>query len=178
MPARHMSATDFVGLLHSASEPAAILDIRTPAEVAREHMPNCIFLPLQQLTRDSLNTAIENHPQGNTVYLLCQSGMRAEAAVRQLGSVEAIELVILQGGLNAIKQSGGKTIRGDGKTVSLERQVRIAAGTMVLVGVVLALNLHIGFLTVSAFVGAGLIFAGIADRCGLAFLLARMPWNH
>ena len=178
MSVRHMSAADFVGLTHSASEPAAILDIRTPGEVTREHIPDCIFLPLQKLTRDSLNTALEGHKQKNTVYLLCQSGMRAEAAVRQLGSVEGVELVILQGGLNAIKQCGGKTVRGEGKAISLERQVRIAAGLMVLTGVILGLNLHIGFLALSGFVGAGLIFAGITDRCGLAFLLARMQWNH
>ena len=62
--------------------------------------------------------------------------------------------------------------------MSLERQVRIAAGTLVVLGTVLGLTVHPGFIGLSAFVGAGLIFAGVTDTCGMGLLLARMPWNR
>jgi hypothetical protein len=67
--------------------------------------------------------------------------------------------------------------RGVVKVISLERQVRIAAGSLVLVGVLLAIFVHPYFIGLSAFVGAGLVFAGITDWCGMGLLLAKLPWN-
>jgi hypothetical protein len=68
-------------------------------------------------------------------------------------------------------------VRGQ-KAISLERQVRIVAGLLVLVGAVLAIAVHPYFAGLSAFIGAGLIFAGITDTCGMAMVLAKMPWNQ
>jgi len=64
------------------------------------------------------------------------------------------------------------------RTISLERQVRIAAGSLVLLGAVLSLLVHPYFIGLAAFVGAGLVFAGVTDTCGMAMCLARMPWNQ
>jgi hypothetical protein len=62
--------------------------------------------------------------------------------------------------------------------ISLERQVRIAAGSLVLIGSALAWWVHPAFIGLAAFVGAGLVFAGATDTCGMGLLLARMPWNR
>jgi rhodanese-related sulfurtransferase len=68
--------------------------------------------------------------------------------------------------------------RGAATVISLERQVRIAAGSLVLIGVLLAYFVHPGFIALSAFVGAGLVFAGVTDWCGMGLLLAKLPWNQ
>jgi len=68
-------------------------------------------------------------------------------------------------------------VRGK-KTISLERQVRIAAGSLVVLGVVLGWLIHPGLSGIAAFVGAGLVFAGVTDTCGMAMVLAKMPWNQ
>ncbi len=67
--------------------------------------------------------------------------------------------------------------RGTTKVISLERQVRIVAGSLVVIGVVLGYFVHPWFVGLSAFVGAGLVFAGITDFCGMGLLLAKFPWN-
>jgi len=69
-------------------------------------------------------------------------------------------------------------VEGGGNAISIERQVRIAAGLLVFFGVLLGVWVHPGFLAISAFVGAGLAFAGITDTCGMAMMLAKMPWNR
>ena len=80
-------------------------------------------------------------------------------------------------GIPAWEQTGGSVVRGK-KAISLERQVRIAAGSLVLLGAVLALTVNLWFVVLSAFIGAGLLFAGVTDTCGMGMLLARMPWNQ
>jgi rhodanese-related sulfurtransferase len=86
-------------------------------------------------------------------------------------------VVNIEGGTLACEQAGLPVVRGQ-KTISLERQVRIAAGSLVLIGVVLSLQVHPYWIGLSAFVGAGLVFAGITDTCGMGMILARMPWNQ
>ena len=86
-------------------------------------------------------------------------------------------MVCVDGGTEAWEQAGLPVVRGRG-VIALDRQVRIAAGLLVLLGVGLSLLVHPAFVAVSAFVGAGLVFAGITDTCGMAMLLAKMPWNQ
>ncbi|MGK0441248.1 MAG: hypothetical protein ACJA0N_001046 [Pseudohongiellaceae bacterium] len=83
----------------------------------------------------------------------------------------------MNGGLSALKSAGCAIEKGNGSVMSLERQVRIAAGSMVLLGAMLGATVNANFYALSAFVGAGLIFSGITNTCGMAMLLARMPWN-
>jgi rhodanese-related sulfurtransferase len=85
--------------------------------------------------------------------------------------------VNVEGGTEACIEANVPVVRGK-KAMSLERQVRIAAGFLVLLGVILGWQIHEGFLALSAFVGAGLMFAGITDTCGMGMLLAKMPWNQ
>jgi rhodanese-related sulfurtransferase len=88
-----------------------------------------------------------------------------------------MHVVCVEGGTDAWEQAGLPVVRGH-KVISLDRQVRMAAGLLVLLGVGLSFLVHPAFSALSAFVGAGLLFAGITDTCGMAMLLAKMPWNQ
>ena len=83
----------------------------------------------------------------------------------------------MEGGTLACEAANLPVVRGQ-KAISLERQVRIAAGSLVLIGAILGFWVDPYWIALAAFVGAGLIFAGITDTCGMAMLLARMPWNQ
>ena len=168
------SAEAFVKVAHNAT----IVDLRTAAEVNGEYLDNCLCLPVQELNAENFNALLnEKGHSDDPVYLLCQSGKRAQIAVDKLQGKTHRPLVIIEGGLNALKASGLPVKSGGGKTISLERQVRIAAGALVVAGVVLGTFVNAYFYGVSAFVGAGLMFAGITDTCGMAMCLAHMPWN-
>ena len=111
------------------------------------------------------------------VYLICRSGSRGRQACEKFLAAGYDNVVNVEGGTLEWERAGLPVVRGR-KTVSLERQVRIAAGLLVVMGTGLGAFVHPGFLALSAFVGAGLVFAGITDTCGMGMLLARMPWNH
>ncbi len=151
-------------------KPIRLLDVRTPAEYAEIHIEKSDLMPLDRLDSASVKSS------GSCV-LVCRSGKRAEQACQKLKTAGCDNLAILEGGVLAWEQAGFPVIRGR-KAISLERQVRIAAGLMVLTGVVLGTWLHPAFYGLSAFVGAGLTFAGITDWCGMGLLLAKAPWNQ
>ena len=109
--------------------------------------------------------------------ILCQSGNRASIAKKNLEKLHIAGLSVVSGGMGAYKNAGGITVKGRAH-ISIERQVRIIAGSIVLSGVLAGFFIHPGFLVISGFVGAGLIFAGITDWCGMGLLLAKMPWNQ
>ncbi len=83
----------------------------------------------------------------------------------------------VEGGTRAWQGAGLPVVQGK-KILSLERQVRIATGTLVLIGAVLGWIIHPAFIGISAFVGAGLVFAGVTDSCAMGAMLAKMPWNQ
>lgn len=178
MNVSYLNANDFIAA-KNRGDSMTIIDLRTAAEVASECLDDCISLPLQELDDQKFKSALDNHAKDKDapVYLLCQSGRRAEMAIQQLGDCEHVSLVILEGGLNAIKDAGASVNKGKKNVICLERQVRITAGLFVVSGVVLGFLIHPGFFLVSGFVGAGLTFAGITNTCGMAMILARMPWN-
>jgi rhodanese-related sulfurtransferase len=154
-----------------------LLDVRTPVEYAGVHVAQARNEPLQRLQPKNFNA-----PDGSTdcrpVYLLCQSGGRAAKAAEKFAFEGQDRGVVIEGGTQAWIEAGLPVARGTIKVISLERQVRIAAGSLVLLGVVLGWQVHAGFYGLSAFVGAGLIFAGVTDFCGMGLLLARLPWNN
>lgn len=172
------SAAEFTALFDQQKEAVIVIDLRTSAEVQGECLEGCVCLPVQELTPERFNAKLgEVGHAGEPVYLLCQSGKRAQMAVDKLQGKVECPLVIIDGGLNALKAAGVSVKSGMGKVISLERQVRIAAGLLVVLGVVLGAFVSSYFYGLSAFVGAGLMFAGITDTCGMAMCLARMPWN-
>lgn len=154
-----------------ANEPGlCLIDVRTPAEYQAVHVRRAENVPLQTLQPERWKGATQ------PVYVLCQSGMRARKACEQLEKA-GVPVVHIEGGTNACVDAGLDVVRGR-KAMSLERQVRIAAGTLVLVGVALAWWVHPAFVFLSGFIGAGLVFAGVTDTCGMGMMLARMPWNQ
>jgi rhodanese-related sulfurtransferase len=151
-----------------------LIDVRTPAEFREVHATIARNVPLDQLNAEKLREQ-RNGSADAPLYVICRSGSRAGKACEQLLKSGFAKVVNVEGGTVAWEQAGLPVVRGK-KTISLERQVRIAAGFLVLLGVALS-YLHPAFLGISAFVGAGLMFAGITDTCGMAMMLARMPWN-
>ena len=151
-----------------------LLDVRTPAEYREVHAVGARSVPLDRL--DPAALASEGTDAG-PVYVICASGGRGRTACERLAVSGWAEAVNVEGGTRAWEAAGLPVVRGR-KAVSLERQVRIAAGALVLLGVGLGAFVHPYLLGLSAFVGAGLVFAGVTDTCGMGLLLARMPWNQ
>jgi len=157
-----------------ATQPAAaVIDVRTPVEFAEVHVPQARSLPLDQLKPGSLAL-----PKDQPVYLLCRSGQRATKAAEKLANEGFTQPIVIAGGTLAWIDANLPVTRSAVKVISLERQVRIAAGALVFTGVLLARFANPHFIWLSGFVGAGLIFAGITDFCGMGLLLAKMPWNR
>lgn len=153
---------------------ALLLDVRTPAEFEEAHIAGSVLHPLGELTPEEVKKLSLGK---NSCVVICRSGNRARQAAQKLCQHGISGVQVLEGGVLAWEKAGLPLNRG-AKTLSLERQVRIAAGTLVLAGALLGYFLHPAWIALSGFVGAGLIFAGITDTCGMGLFLARMPWNN
>ena len=151
--------------------------MRTPVEYEEVHVPRARNVPLDRLQPETF-IASNGAPDTRPVYLLCRSGARAAKAAEKFMVAGQDRGVVIEGGTEAWIDAGLPVARATAKVISLERQVRIAAGSLVLLGVVLGWLVHGAFFGLSAFVGAGLIFAGITDFCGMGLLLAKLPWNN
>jgi len=161
--------------LLTAQPGLTVLDVRTPAEYEQVHIPQALNVPLDALHPKALY-AEGILTQGQPVYILCHTSTRAGKAAEKFANA-GFETIVVEGGTQAWIKAGLPVNRGVGKVISLERQVRIGAGSLVLTGVLLAYFVNPAFIALSAFVGAGLVFAGITDWCGLGLLLAKAPWN-
>jgi rhodanese-related sulfurtransferase len=161
----------------SDGEVAVLIDVRTPVEFEEVHAPQAVNVPLDRLSPDSLASA-GCTPGDQPVYLLCRSGQRATKAAAKLIEAGFTHPIVVTGGTLAWIDAGLPVTRGATKMISLERQARIAAGTLVFTGSILAWFVHPAFVWLPGFVGAGLMFAGVMDFCGMGLLLAKMPWNR
>ncbi len=154
---------------------AALLDVRTPAEFREVHVEFARNVPLERLDPTAVARAF-TQLDGRPLYAICQPGGREKQACERLLNA-GIQASNVSGGTQAWAAAGLPVARGQ-KTISLERQVRIAAGSLVLIGSVLGMFVHPYFIGLAALVGGGLVFSGITDTCGMGMLLARMPWNQ
>lgn len=150
-----------------------LLDVRTPAEFEEMHIEGAVLHPITELNPAKVTELM----QGRGCIVVCKSGGRARKAAETLAAAGLQGVRILEGGMAAWKSSGLAAIEGK-KTISLERQVRICAGALVFIGSCLAYFVSAAWIVVPAFIGAGLVFAGITDTCGMGMVLARMPWNN
>jgi rhodanese-related sulfurtransferase len=150
---------------------AQLIDICSPTEYASGHVPGAINIPMEQIGACFADLRI-----GSPVVLICKRGQRA-CATAQLLTASRTDVLVLDGGTRAWRQSGGQIVMNTATGWSLERQARLGAGLLVLVGVVLSLVWNRGWIGLAAFVGLGLTFAGLTDICGMAYLLTKMPWN-
>lgn len=162
--------------LHVQGVQVDLIDVRTPVEFREVHVSLARNIPL-----DSLDVhAIMHERNGNAdepLYVICRGGSRGSQACEQFVKEGYSNVVNVDGGTMAWDEFGLPVNRGK-KVISLERQVRIAAGLLAIVGAVLAILVHPYFIGLSGFVGAGLMFAGLTDSCAMGMLLARMPWNR
>lgn len=161
----------------SADGKPVVLDVRTPVEFAEVHVRLAQSVPLDGFSPGAL-VASGQAKRDQPTYLLCKSGERSAQAAGRLLAAGFTAPVVVAGGTDAWIAAGLPVVRGDIHVISLERQVRIAAGSLVLSGVLLGQFLHIGFIWISGFVGASLVFAGLTGICGMGLLLSRMPWNQ
>jgi rhodanese-related sulfurtransferase len=157
----------------SAAGPVVLLDVRTPAEFEEVHVVGARSVPLDRFDA----RAIQSEHANGDIYLICRSGGRGRQACEKLQAAGLERVFNVEGGTLAWDQAGLPVVRGR-KTMSLERQVRIVAGSIVFTGVALGYFVNEAFLGLSAFVGAGLVFAGVTDTCGMGMVLAKMPWNQ
>ncbi|MEO0055163.1 MAG: hypothetical protein RLZZ50_1110, partial [Verrucomicrobiota bacterium] len=154
-----------------------VIDVRTPAEFAESHAAPARNLPLPEATPAGLG-ALGHADASAPVYVICQGGKRAEAACSRLASAGFAHAVVVSGGTDAWQAAGLPLVRGATRAIGIDRQVRIGAGALVLLGVVLGATVHPNFIWLAGFVGAGLVFAGATGFCGMGLLLAKAPWNR
>ena len=155
-------------------EKVDLIDVRTPVEFREVHVAFAHNVPLDKL--DSAKVMRERANVTGPLYVICKSGARSKQACEKIVSAGCTRVINVEGGTSAWEQAGLTVVRGK-KAISLERQVRIAAGALVLTGAGLSFVSHY-WIGLSAFVGAGLMFAGITDTCAMGMILARMPWNQ
>lgn len=154
-----------------------VLDVRTDVEHAdvsldhpHLHAPLGDLKPAEFLQDNKITPA-------QPIYMLCRGGKRATQAAEAFIAAGHDNVHVIEGGIMACEASG-IPLRKGGEVMSLERQVRIAAGLLVVAGVALGALVSPWLYGIAAFVGAGLVFAGVTDSCGMAFVLAKAPWNR
>ena len=157
-------------------ESVEIIDVRTPAEYQAVHIPSAKLVPLDVLDPHQL-IASRSTDAHDPLYLVCQSGSRTSEAWKRFASAGFDNVVCIDGGTQAWERAGLPVERGR-DVIPLDRQVRIGAGAMMLAGVALGLIIHPVGLILSVGVGAGLVYSGVTGNCGMAKVLARMPWNQ
>ncbi|WP_439945929.1 rhodanese-like domain-containing protein [Streptomyces sp. BBFR109] len=155
-----------------------VIDVRTPGEYAGGHLPGALNVPLDQLDRalPGLRSAAER----GGVLVVCASGNRSQNACRTLAE-HGIPAATLVGGTGAWAAQGNDLERpqdGAKATWGMERQVRLTAGSAVLLGLVLGKFVHPAFRLVSAGIAGGLVFSAVTDTCGMAAVLAKLPHNR
>jgi rhodanese-related sulfurtransferase len=160
---------------HKEGSELELIDVRTPVEFREVHARGAHNIPLDQLDPAAVMQARNGAAEG-PLYLICRAGGRGQQACEKFLQAGYTNVVNVAGGTQAWEAAGLPVVR-DRTVISLERQVRIAAGLVVVVGAMLSWLVHPAFALLSAFVGAGLVFAGVTNTCGMGLLLARMPWN-
>ncbi len=175
MPASTISVQKFACLVDSNSD-VELIDVRTPAEFREIHATTARNVPLETLNPQAVMQS-RNGNADDPLYVICRSGARAGQACQKFIDAGFENVLNVEGGTLAWDEAGQPVVRGK-KTISLERQVRIAAGMLVLIGAVLGYLVHPYWIGLAGFVGAGLTFAGITDTCAMGMMIARMPWNQ
>jgi rhodanese-related sulfurtransferase len=158
-------------LHHQPQANAQLIDVRSATEFASGHIPGAINIPMEQI-----EARLADLDSARPLVLVCQSGQRARMTAGLLAPCRS-QITVLEGGTKAWAQASLPLVASVKSRWSLERQVRLGAGLLVLIGATLALTVNVSWLFLSGFVGLGLSFSGITDICPMAILLALMPWN-
>ena len=156
-----------------------LIDVRSPAEYRAGHVSGAVSIPLDELSPEDFHLKLDDIGAGNKrpLYLTCLSGIRAQQAAERLRQAGFENVYLLEGGTEAWMKAGLPTQRC-GNAISLERQVQIAIGALLVLKVFFGFTVHQLFFAAIPLIGAGLIVAGITRWCGMSQLMAMMPWNQ
>jgi rhodanese-related sulfurtransferase len=154
-----------------------LIDVRTPAEFASVHAECARNVPLHNLDPQSIMAA-RNGSAHLPLYVICKGGGRSKQACQKFLDAGFSNVVNVEGGTDAWVQAGLPVKKSGRKAMAIDRQMRILAGTLILLGIILSVLVHPGFQGLSAFIGGGLIFAGVTDCCPMMNVIAKMPWNQ
>lgn len=168
---KQINVGEVIGMMRSGE--CQVIDVREFSEFGAERIEGARLMPLSNFEQHT-----DDIDRFKPVYLMCRSGGRAKQAAEKLVNKGFTDVSVIEGGMTAWTGANLPVIKGESKVWSLERQVRFAAGSLVVMGVLLSLIIHPYFVALPAFVGAGLVFAAVTDTCGMARMLARMPWNQ
>ncbi|MAX24979.1 MAG: sulfurtransferase [Phycisphaeraceae bacterium] len=170
-----ISPTEFN--LLSQNQKTVLLDVRTPVEYAQVHAQKAVLEPLDQLDPQK---AASRHgfSKQDAVYVICKSGGRAKTAGQKFIDAGFEKVISVEGGTDAWVAANLPVVRSASRTLPLQQQVFIVVSIMILSGVLLGHFVHPAWLLLAGFAGCGLLFAGLTGYCGMAMMLAKMPWNQ
>jgi rhodanese-related sulfurtransferase len=168
--------------LHDLMQAAGVplIDVRAPGEYRAGHVPGALLLPLGDdfgPARVRARLAGTTTSAAQTLYITCQSGLRARLAAERLIDAGHRNVAVLEGGTEAWERAG-LPVRRCGPAVSVQRQAQIAIGVLIVLKVIFGYTVHELFFAAAALVGAGLVAAGVTRWCGMERLVALMPWNR
>ena len=152
---------------------AVLIDIREPDEHARERIPEARLVPLATIGDSAFSSL-----RAEQVIFHCRSGARTKAHAQTLASAVSCDKYLIEGGLDAWKRAGLPVVTDRKQPIEIMRQVQIAAGSLVLLGVLLGATISPVLYALAGLVGAGLTLAGVTGTCAMARLLRVMPWNR
>ncbi len=152
---------------------AVLVDVREPAEHTAENIQSATLLPMRNISKAALPTC-----DGKKLVLHCRKGGRSSSACAKLLAEDPnLDIYNLEGGIEAWN-AAGLAVSSSGKFfLPLDRQVQLTIGLCLLISSILTYYVNIKFVLLTAFFGAGLTFAGLTGFCGLALIMAKMPWN-
>lgn len=154
------------------SPQAKLLDVRSALEFSQVHIKDSINIPI-----DMLSAKVNDLSQSKQQYIvLCRTGNRSPMAADMLIQSGIHGVKVMQGGMTRWQKEGLPVIKGEGG-ISLERQVRLIAGSLVLLGIILSWLVHWAFIFISVFISAGLVYSGLSDNCLMGMLLMKLPYN-
>ena len=153
-----------------------LIDVRSPAEFEEVHAVGAINIPLNDFNASQV-IAQQGLKSDSPVYLICKMGGRSQKACDALAEAGLSSTVNVTGGTDAWVAAGAPVERGQKQKFSIQRQVQLLAGSLTLTGALLSF-VHPWWALLAAFIGAGLVFSGITNTCGMGTMLAAMPWNQ
>lgn len=159
-------------LLETGGE-CQVVDVREFSEFNTARIAEAQLMPLSNFEKHAAEI-----DRSKPVYLMCRSGNRARQAAEKLAARGFTDIHVVEGGMTAWAGAALPVVKGESTVWPLERQVRFTAGLLVVIGVVLGFAATPYLFLISGLVGAGLVFAAVTDTCGMAMILARMPWNQ
>ena len=170
---KHVSVAEVQTWLAKDAQSLVLIDVREPAEYRTVCIKQAQLIPLGEITSDKLPT------KKKKIVLQCRLGGRSQKAAEKLLAEDAsLDVYSVDGGIEAWVQAGYPVKKSGGAVLPLDRQTQITAGFLVFSGTIMGAIVDPWWYVLPGFIGAGLMFAGLSGYCGMARVLARMPWNQ